>query len=31
MKEAVYQDILSRLPLKGYNPEKLRRTDQRPD
>jgi lipocalin len=28
MDEAVYQGILGRLPLKGYDPDKLRRTDQ---
>jgi len=28
MDEAVYQEILERLPLKGYDPDKLRRTEQ---
>jgi apolipoprotein D and lipocalin family protein len=28
MDEAIYQDILSRLPSKGYDPAKLRRTGQ---
>jgi apolipoprotein D and lipocalin family protein len=28
MDEAVYQGILERLPQKGYNPDRLRRTDQ---
>jgi hypothetical protein len=28
MGEAVYQGILKRLPQKGYDPDKLQRTDQ---
>ena len=28
MDEAIYQEILEQLPQKGYDPGKLRRTDQ---
>ena len=27
MNETVYQDILARLPGKGYDPEKLKKTE----